>query len=140
MCRKSNKSNQITITSSCPPYLCHSLLFRTLCWQLCHPKGSDQQWVCSSSVASVLDRDMSRALFTSRGLCFRRQLNSQTLMDPHNPSAYLISRTFFLLSTMFLSRSSLSALFVFAVFGSANASCPSGNDPNCAWGEEDLLL
>ena len=52
----------------------------------------------------------------------------------------LISRTFFLLSTMFLSRSSLSALFAFAVFGSANASCPSGNDPNCAWGEEDLLL
>ena len=30
--------------------------------------------------------------------------------------------------------------FLLAVLASvANASCPSGNDPNCAWGEKDLL-
>ena len=37
--------------------------------------------------------------------------------------------------TMFLSRSSLVALAVVAI-GSANASCPNGNDPQCAWGKK----
>ena len=36
---------------------------------------------------------------------------------------------------MFLSRSSLVALAVVAI-GSANASCPNGNDPQCVWGKK----
>jgi hypothetical protein len=35
---------------------------------------------------------------------------------------------------MFLSHSSLALLAIAA--SSVSASCPSGNDPNCAWGKK----
>ena len=127
MCRKSNKSNHVHD---------HLRIFVTPCFSelfvgnfvikkgVVNSNGSARRPLIQSWIATYPARFSLLLLPVA-----------DEIIDPHNPSAYLISTIFFLLSTMFLSRSSVAALFAFAVFRSANASCPSGNDPNCAWGK-----